>query len=417
MKLIQKSNRTQLKIILVLLPIAGVVLFFVLNYFIQDEIKEKLLVDELRVVQAIEADQSASGGPNLYPIIEVKEVSDTSREIKTFSQSYLFDPIENEEELFSVLHTVKRIHNTTYSIIIRHSLIETKDLLLAIGIAIGLFIALLIAAFYLINRRVAKKIWEPFYATIDDLKRFSVEKMEVFTFKETEIEEFNALNLSLNRMTEKISQDYLILKEFTENASHEIQTPLAIMMMHLDDALQADLPEEVAATIYKVYQSAKRLSNLNEKLILLTKIENRQFIEINPINLSALMEDKLEEFKPLIHEKNMASSIHKESDFIHSIDRNLAGILMDNLFSNAIKHNVENGFIEIRVNKNGISIKNATAEQVDEKQIFERFKKGNQSQHSIGLGLSIAKRIADVSNLKIEVVAEENQITFTLVQN
>ena len=413
MKLIQKSNRTQLKVILGVLPLAGIVLFAVLNYFIKDEINEKLLVDELRVVQTLEKDNSP---PNLYPVIEVSTVSDSSVEQMTFSQDYIFDPIENEDELFSTLQSVRNINGTNYSITIRHSLIETKDLLIAIGIAVGCFVILIVLAFYFINRRIAKKLWEPFYLTLEQLKMFSLEAVGKFDFNETQIDEFNSLNDSIAEMTQKISQDYSTLKEFTENASHEIQTPLSIIMLHLDDAMQSELSEELSETIYKAYQSAKRLSSLNEKLLLLTKIENNQYHHSDAINIGEIIQDKLEEFKPLIKAKNIETIFEKEGEFIHPIDKNLASILIDNLFSNAIKHNIEKGLIEIKISKEEISIKNSTNGKVDERHIFDRFKKGSQSQKSIGLGLSIAKQIADNAHLKLKVLAEEDLFVLKLIQ-
>ncbi|NJE06811.1 sensor histidine kinase, partial [Thermococcus sp. M36] len=147
----------------------------------------------------------------------------------------------------------------------------------------------------------------------------------------------------------KAQQDFNSLKQFTENASHELQTPLAIIRTKFDLLIQAEtLTQQQIEALQSANDALQRLSNLNKSLLLLTKIENKQFEEKVTINLKELIENKLIQLSELIQNKNIHVTYSLEEITIN-MNSDLAEILLNNLLVNAIKHNVPNGEIIINL--------------------------------------------------------------------
>lgn len=405
MKLIKKTNRNFIFILLGVIPLAIILLFFSLTYYIADEVDEKLRVDELRIVEQLKSNPEFI---SVYPVIEVEEVHEIENIEEGIKDVLVYDPIEKEEEPFRELISVKDINGKTYLIKVRHSTIESKDFIIAIVLSMGLILLLVFVLLLLFNNRVSLKLWKPFYENIDELRSFSFTSSESLNLTDSSIDEFQDLKHSLELLTEQLHKDYKTLKEFTENASHEIQTPLSIISMNLDEVLQSEQSEENYKKIYACYRSVQRLSKLNEKLLLLAKIDNNQFNDQVEVNLNNLVKEKVEEFELLIDERGLNISLIENGDFKLLIDPVLSNIMVVNLLTNAIKHSTKDSEISIQLNSELMSISNHTELKIDKGQIFERFKKGNDADSSTGLGLSIVKRIADMVKMKIEVANDQD---------
>jgi signal transduction histidine kinase len=194
--------------------------------------------------------------------------------------------------------------------------------------------------------------------------------------------------------------DYLSLKEFTENASHEIQTPVSIALMNLEEILQHDIKEDLFQKVVNVINSLKRLSAMNQNLILLTKIENRQFESSNEVSINEKVLQKKDEFSGLFESKKLDVKIQSEGDFVVRMNEYLSDVLVGNLLSNSVKHNIKGGKIRILINPGILKICN-TAEQntLTNKNIFNRFVSGNPN--SSGLGLAIVSQICELNNLEV----------------
>jgi len=135
----------------------------------------------------------------------------------------------------------------------------------------------------LVNYIISRRLWLPFYETIKKINSYDIKNKTLITFPETNIAEFGKLNAVLSSMSQKIREDFFNLKEFTENASHEIQTPLAIIKSKIELLVQSEnLSENQVELIQTIDQSVTRLSKLNSGLLLITKIENNQYAEIQP---------------------------------------------------------------------------------------------------------------------------------------
>jgi signal transduction histidine kinase len=223
------------------------------------------------------------------------------------------------------------------------------------------------------------------------------------------LKEFKELGMSIEKMTDKIYKDFIRQKEFNENTSHELQTPVAIIRNKLELLIQSkNLREEDMEIIESVFDAVKRLSLLNKGLLLISKIENRQFTEIQKVNIINLIEECIQNYQFQIQEKNIVLDNQFTTDFAIESNPILMEILINNLLSNAIKHNFDKGYIHIKITNGFLVIENSGKKlNVETDTIFERFKKDSDSEQSIGLGLAIVKKICLLLDYKIKYYNKE----------
>jgi signal transduction histidine kinase len=217
------------------------------------------------------------------------------------------------------------------------------------------------------------------------------------------ISEFRNLNQVIQRLVTKVENDFVNLKQFTENASHEIQTPLAIIKNKSELLLQQEeLDKETVKEIVSINEAATRLSKLNQALLQLMKIDNRQYQESEKIDLSGLLEIKLQRLNELIEMKNIKLKTSIDKNVFIYMNVSLAEILLSNLLNNSIKHNIFGGEIIISLMSKELSIKNTgKSPRIDPQKLFDRFVKESTSNESIGLGLSLVKQICETYNFAV----------------
>ena len=265
-----------------------------------------------------------------------------------------------------------------------------------------LFIALLLASLA-VNYLVSKKIWSPFYNAVNKAANFDVLSEKPLELPVTNINEFSQLNTVFEQMTRKMRMDYLNLKEYNENSSHEIQTPLAIIRSKLDLLMQnKSLNKESINLIKSVNEATSRITKLNKGLLLISKIENLQFPETKDISLKLLIGESLENYDEIMKLKKIRVETEFEDAGIVNMNEILADVMISNLLSNAVRYNIDEGFILCRLNDQYLSLTNSglplkTAPNF----LFDRFRKGTDHPEAVGLGLSIVKRIADHYHMQI----------------
>jgi len=397
MKFLTKINRQYFLTLSILLMLVSVVGYFALRNIIINEIKEDIQGKEYAIIKEIKNNNL----PNIYPIIETIKINKDKSEAKSYKEITLNDEFENEQEPYLEYTNTVKINNQYYLIKLRHSLLESDDLIMAISLPLLLLLVLSLSVLFFSTKRMNKTNWNDFEVNLKKIENFSFNKLQELNLKQTDIKEFNSLNKTILELTQKLKNDYQSLKEFTENASHEIQTPIAIISLNLEEILQHDLSEPIFKQIVSTQNAVKRLSNLNKRLLLLTKINNKQYPVEKPISVNEVVEDKIKEFTPLIKPNNISISYNPKGNFKVKINPELVEILFNNLISNAIKHNVETGKIEIDISDKKISICNTgKANSLTNSNIFNRFTKENSQ--SYGLGLSIVKQICDTHNLNIQ---------------
>jgi signal transduction histidine kinase len=413
MKLLNRTSKYYAIATLLVFLIGSIVFYFALKTFVNDDIVGKLDDEKLTLETQVASYDSIpqvlfSVGDDII-ITKTEPANYTSNTIT--KDTILFDEKEGNEEApaRSIQFYAKSKFNT-YRITIVKSLIENDDLIGAIGISLFTLIIFLLIIIYFINRKISKIIWAPFYDSLNKIKKFDVSYARQISLGSSDISEFSELNKAITLMTDKIQTDYKNLKEFTENASHEIQTPLAIINTKLELLIQTDnLEEEQMHNVQSVYDAAKRLSKLNQSLILLTKIENNQFVEKEQINFSETVKKHIANYNELVTAKKINITSNISYDIQLKINSSLADILISNLITNAIKHNIENGEIKVELLPGNLKISNTGAILHNNPiELFERFKKDKSASESLGLGLSIVKKICETEHIQINYSSNAN---------
>jgi len=256
---------------------------------------------------------------------------------------------------------------------------------------------------YLVNRASTKYSLSVFYDTINKLKTFDVNKDNRLDLMTSDVDEFEQLKEVFNSMEKKIKEDYERLKEYTGNTSHELQTPIAIISTKLDELIQADnLTEEQVKNIAGLLETTNRLSKINQALIFLAKLDNRVYANEEDVSFNAIIRQHLEHLEPMIDDADLKVEVETQDVLTARMNPSLAHTLIQNLVKNAIRHNIPSGYIHISIEPKILVISNSGAvTSFESDQVFSRYKKYSQHPQSLGIGLSIVKRICDISNINI----------------
>ena len=413
MKLIQKTSRTYLLLSAIIFILSGVMLFFVLTSVMNNRLDEKLIYNKEVIAKRIKYD---------YPLTIFEEPEELTASEKLlypndtiiFKDTLIFHALEGVEgveeyEKYRQLTAYETLQGKQYKIVTRNSLVRNQDFVSIITLSTIIIILLLLTGLLILNTLIAKKIWKPFYMNLDRLKNFSIQDQNIIELEPSNVEEFIELNSSIKNLTQKLQSDFNNLKEFSENASHEMQTPLAIMQSKIELLLQStDVTKEQSKQLQSIYQAGQRLSKLNKTLLLLAKVENQQFSTKEDMSLKELIERQLENYEDFITNKNLKVTTKLSDDNIIT-NTVLADTLISNLLSNAIKHNIPNGTIEI-IHVRDILIFSNTGLPLDQdpENLFSRFKKASTLKDSLGLGLAIVKKICEVNDWQISYSYEDN---------
>lgn len=321
----------------------------------------------------------------------------------TFSDTLVMHSTLQRMEPHTKLYTVAKVGDEFYKITLYDLIIEEDDIEEGVMESLVKMYLLLTALILVLSWVASFWLLKPFNKTLEKIKNFSLKRNEGIHYEPSGTREFDKLNRFLEEMGHKMQTDYQSLKEFTENASHEMQTPLSITNGKLELLLESEnLTDEQVVLIISAQESIQRLSKMSKALLLLTKIENKEFENIEAVNLSELISKLLFDFKELVNLKTITLQTNIEENVCVRMDNTLAALMITNLINNAIKHNHERGFIQINLNKQRLAIANSGhALKSNPPLMFERFRKGSQSKESIGLGLAIVKKICEVSDFDV----------------
>jgi signal transduction histidine kinase len=424
MKLLTRTTiYTSITTVLLLLT-GTIIVYLLIIKKINHEDTEHLLQDKAKVIKLLE-----KGKPPIHFSSNIGEkISIEKMPVKTFDGNKFRDykiteGNETEEEELDEAITIRELTSQTtiddkvYEIKIARSLSEGKEIRTYITSTIVIFLIFSLLILSILNMVISRRVWSPFYKTISFIKHWSVKDSIPIQFKHTAINEFNELNTSVHGLVKKINEDYSNLKEFTENISHETQTPLAIISTKIELLMQeSNYTDNQKKLLSQSYESIQRLKKLNETLVTLTRIENNQFAEIETIDLSVSIRNLLEELADFIEAKKITIQLNVES-VKKEINPIVLSILLNNLLVNALKHNLPSGgVIHIMLNPHKLLIKNtALIEEIDHRYLFERFKSYSTSPDSIGLGLSIIKKIVHILGWEIKYRYKDRMHEFELM--
>ena len=321
-----------------------------------------------------------------------------------FRDVILADSLNNNAPIpVRQLRATVSANGQTYLVTVLQPYYEFNELAreISAGIIIGFLV--LMALSVAVGLGLARRLWRPFYATIDQLSGVRLDTGTEPVFPESQIREFGLLSRSLGELTQKLRRQFSLQKQFTENASHELQTPLAVASAELDMLLQSDhLTETDHLHLQQATDALGRLSQLNRSLLLLTQVENNQFANDEVLDLSTMVAHYVVDYEPFFEHKHMVVKQAISPDVSLRMNRQLAEVLVTNLLKNVVRHGQTGGFVSITLITNRLMIHN-TGEPLpfSDSQLFNRFVKDPARPDSIGLGLALVKQIADRYGLRL----------------
>ncbi|SKA34156.1 Signal transduction histidine kinase [Chitinophaga eiseniae] len=417
MKLLTK---TTLYFIILMLPVFAAGAFYLFHQFnkeIKHETDEELVNDHLEWLRYL--DTASVNNPIFrfqtqeFRLIPTHQPVQQKFKLKGVA---LYQETEDTYAPFRELSQVINLHGQHYQMILRKSMIEKDDLLKNIITVMLLAFGGLLLFVVLSNWFISRQIWRPFYRSLDKIQQLQLNKMETLRFAPASTYEFNQLNKTLNQMTHRIHQDYINIKELTEDAAHEMQTPLAIAQSKLELLLQDEnLSGEQLKNIGQAGEELQRLSRLHHNLLLLAKIENQQFPVTLQTDLCQVLTQYLSLFEELVHEKELTIETSLVPVARWPLHPALADILISNLLGNAIKYNYPGGRIHLSLTDKTFRIANTShLPEIPPANVFQRFRKNNPVYtNSNGLGLAIVKKIGDSYAIHITYQYLDNLHIFT----
>ncbi len=393
MKLAAHYNRTNVLITLTLLIIGAVIYFFAINYIARKQLDNDLSEEVGEVVDYISANHKLPKQVDFDEDQTIFIKTDKKNIEPRFFDTVYVNSKEKENEPGRAVETIIRLNKSYYRVIITISRESTEYLLQFVGIiTLGLMISLLLILF-LANRYFLNGLWKPFHTLLNQIKGFNISEENNFNLTSNRVDEFAELSVAVDSMSKRVHNDYQNLKDLTDNASHEMLTPLAVITSKLDILIQHEqLPPGISEQIEDIYAATRKLSRMNQTLLLLTKIENNLIVGNEPVDLHILLTDKIKQFQELILAKHIVITENLSTKEVF-VSKYLLDILLNNLLSNAIWHNNANGELIITLNEKQMLFQNTgSAVSLNKNNIFERFKKGSKSEGT-GLGLALVENI------------------------
>ena len=417
MKLLTKISLNFLSISLFIFLVGLIAFYFLLRQQVTQNINVELQKRQTNILNELNSAHSATTTPTDFEKkVEITPIPGNQTPVEGYSDTLIINEKEGTYTAYRQLQFVSEINGQKFLIKIFKSHAETDNLIVRIILSMTLLVVALILGLLILNRHISQKTLKSFYDTINKIKKYDLNTHEDFQLKETDVKEFDDLNKVLIAMTERIKNDYYNLKEYTENASHELQTPIAVIISKMELLLQSDcMQEKELKTISDAYEASTKLSRLTNTLLLLSKIGNRQFPEVKKVDLTQIIDTQLSFLEDVIESKKISMNSPTKPYFVE-MNPYLAEILISNLLKNAIRHNHNNGTISITANEKQFTIANSGERiQGTSDDIFKRFYKSSTSDSSVGLGLAIVQKICEVSGFKAVYSYANNLHNFSII--
>lgn len=424
MKLLARYNQVNLVTTIIVMLITGIIYYWAINLILTDKIDKDLAVEENEIFEYTSLNHQL---PQVFESND-QQISFTEAEQGSVTRQFINTVYRNkrdederprkhrhrheEFEAGRGLISAVTVNDKYYKILIVESKVETEDLVKIIfGITLAVILLLLLVLF-ITNRLILNRLWQPFHNLMKELRLFNVADNKDIPDLNTTIDEFRELNQSVISMSTRVKKDYKELKTFTENASHELLTPIAVINSKLDTLIQTDnFSQQQSKLLNDLYSAVSRLTRLNQSLLLLVKIENHLIGRRQSINLREALDEILVQFEEIFQDKDLKIN-YELADKELQANPYLVDVLLNNLLSNAIRHNYKGGIINIKLTNEHLIIQNTGENSpLQSDQIFIRFQKSSDSEGS-GLGLTISQQICENLNFTLSYGFEGTYHTF-----
>lgn len=408
MKLIHYTFRNLSIPLLIILTAWACCFYFVIMHEIDDETNDSLENYKEIIIKTVLADSTLLHDHvdimTKYYIREVPE-SEADLDKDEFFDSTTYIEIEMEDEPVRVLRTwFMTADRKYYELTIETSTLEKEDMAEAIFVSIIILYVSLLCCILLVSHFVFKSSFRPLYTLVKWLKEYRPGKQQAPLVNQTKVEEFKILNQAIQTATNRSTEMYNQQKQFVENASHELQTPLAICMNKLELLSEnPDCTEEQLSEIAGINHTLRGIIKMNKSLLLLSRIDNKQFPDTSEIDFNKLINKYLPDFEDMYEYKNIHVTYTETGTLIYTMNESLASTLLSNLLKNSFIHNIESGSIAISVTGRTLTISNSSESTgLNEATLFNRFEKQTHKKESTGLGLAIVKSIISIYGIDIK---------------
>lgn len=403
MKLFTKYTRINTTFTVAIFLVGAMVFYFVLRYVLLSQLDETLLSEEQEIEAfVLEHNRLPEIENTRTQWIDIASVEGSSESVRQhFRTITKYKKAEHEHEQIRQLIFPLSVGDKAYRVTVNKSEVEEEDLL---GLLVPLVLALVglvLATGLVLNRTVVRRLWSPFYSTLDHIRKYRISDLNPLSLSKSPIDEITLLNETLNEMTQRVYRDYTKLQEFTGNAAHEMQTPLTVIRSKLERLTQlVQHDEQLLNHLTEVDEAATKLSQLHQSLLLLTRLENNQFLMNQNVRLDSVLDVQIRTHKEIIESKHFsldAATSQVEIKF----HEQLAEILISNLLSNACRYTPVGGKISVVLSSRLLVICNTPLHgELDPEKVFERFYKN--SPDGAGLGLAISREIVRLAGFSIQ---------------
>ena len=408
MKLLHYTYRKLSVLLLLLLALWGTLFYYAIIREVVDETDDTLRnYAHLLVKKALHDPSVLDTNGNLMSFYDFRPISEAEgnnyRDI--FYDSTIYVEIEDENEPVRVMKTAFRMSDGQfYELTLMISILERDDMVRAIFWYLGALFMLFIICTSIGIQRVLKGVFRPLHKLLYWLHSFHPGQEVPALDNPTHIREFQQLSDAAVSMGNRSYKAYTEQKQFIENASHELQTPLAIVRGKVELLAESEnLQEWQMKELGDIYATLGRAVKLNKSLLLLSRIENGQYAEVERVSVDEVVDKLLPDLLD-IYENKQIQLVRKrdEQPLLIQCNQMLAQILITNLLKNALVHNVEKGELHVITSPKSMTVKNTGTVPLDDSRLFHRFYRGSGDKHdSTGLGLAIAHSIAQSASLSL----------------
>ncbi len=424
--LLSKTTKPFLIYVLVILTISVPVYYWVINVIWENELDEhnKIIAEntiyELNHMNLSdrELEKSIQLWNRIQPNTNLRKLAPNDRledSVYTIIKQKNHSQIEHIDR-FRCFSTIAYLNEKPYRFIAQTNIEETEEIIVVIALITVIFFILIVIGLLFLTRKLSQTVWKLFHNTLDKLKKFNLHDQSNIMFEKTDTIEFEELNQAIAKLIEHNINVYKTQKEFTENASHELQTPLAILKNKLDILLQSDdLTERQYHIAEEMNITLNRSARINKNLLLLTKIESHQFDDSETISFDKVVHQSIALFREHFERKKINITTQIDDNITVKGNSSLTEILINNLLLNAIRYTLKGGKIIVTLSNQSFQVANSGAESLDKELIFKRFVKfSNGNKNGSGLGLSIVQKIVDFQQWRITYHFENKKHIFTV---